>query len=227
MRTRLAITLLAALAALGSLGACAPRASDLPYPPQPDPAQEAVQRRDFVDSFLQGRWCEARVLYEDAVDGAVRRDALCEAAATARLAARMKAYLGLPAPEEERAAKDYLRAGLDCPGFEAPPARDEALTALLAAGDWAGLLRAVRAEKDGLYASVYARKGALAALEAGHGEDALALVEAARAVDARQGWVAFLRQDWAIRLRLETDEDTRRAIRERIELLGSRIEPCP
>lgn len=225
MRTRLFP--LTALAALLLLSSCAPRVDRTPYPAQVDATRDAIQRRDFVDSFLQGRWCEAESLHADALDGAVRRDDFCEAAATARLAARMKAYLGLPAPSEEEAAAKYLRAGLNCPRYEAVPPRDAAYREFMDAGDWAGLTKALAREEDSLYASVYARKGARAAQAAGQISDALALTEAARAVDAAQGWVAFLRLDWQLRLELETDEGTKQAIRERIAILAERIEPCP
>jgi hypothetical protein len=219
----------AALAALAllALAACAPRADTTPYPADRTLARGPELRRDFVDSFLQGRWCEAEALYAEAIDTAVRRDDFCAAAHTARLAARLHAYAGQDAPELERTARALRGAALDCPGDEDTPARDRRYEALVRAGDFGALARALDAEPDALYVSVYARKGARAALAAGQKADARALAEAARATDARQGWVTLLAADWGLRLELEDDPATRQTIRERIRLLEQRIAPCP
>lgn len=210
-----------------ALAACAPRAADTPYPPDRALQRGPELRRDFVDSFLQGYWCEAEALYADSMETAVRKDDFCEAARTARLAARLYAYAGQDAPELDEAAARYRAAALQCPAYEEIPEQDRAYTALVESGSFAALAKALVRERDSLYVSVYARKGARAALRAGQKTDALALADMARDADARQGWVTFLRDDWRIRLELEDDPTTRQAIRDRIELLEHRIEPCP
>lgn len=221
VRSAIALVLLAALAA------CAPAADPSPYPVDGTLALGPQQRRDFVDSFLQGRWCEARELYVEAVDKAVRRDDLCQAARTARLAARLKQYIGRTDEDARRAAEEYAAAAIGCPELQDIPERDRRYGARIEAGAFDALARDLELEPDALYASVYARKGARAALERGQKADALRLAEAARTVDAQQGWVTFLREDWLLRLELTDNQEHRQAIRERIAILERRIDPCP
>jgi hypothetical protein len=86
----------------------------------------------------------------------------------------------------------------------------------------AGLSR----EENPIYASVYARKAAEAALEAGLEQRAREFIELAHSVDSRQGWVVFLRQDWLIKSAMAETPQQRQTIRERIEYLDALIRPC-
>ena len=214
---------------LGLLGGCAPPADPAAYPVDRSLELAALQQRDFVDSFLQGRWCEAKTLYAASVEGSIRRDDFCAAAGTARLGARLKAYLGQEAPAESAQALRLAEAAGSCPALDAdaPPERDRRYTALVEGGGFARLASLLAKEDDALYASVYARKGAAKALEAGHADQALALWELARATDAAHGWVAFLREDWRLRLAMNPDPEEQRAIHARIGILDEQIVPCP
>ena len=133
MRTRLFP--LTALAALVLLASCRPARGPLALPRAGGRHARRHPAAGFRGLLLAGQMVRGRVpCTPDALDGAVRRDDFCEAAATARLAARMKAYLGLPAPSEEEAAAKYRRAGLNCPRYEALPPRDAAYRELMDAG---------------------------------------------------------------------------------------------
>lgn len=200
-----------------------------PYPVDRSLDLAALQQRDFVDSFLQGRWCEAQSLYASSLEGRIRRDEFCAAAKTARLAARLKAYLGQNAPDELAAAKRFASATEECPGIDsgAMPERDRRYTALIDSGNLSALASQLEKEEDALYASVYARKGAAMALEAGDNTLAETLWRLARSTDAAHGWVAFLREDWRLRLSMETAPLKKQAIHERIGILDEQINPCP
>lgn len=223
MKRRIHLIMLAL--ALLCLPGCPPAADRTPYPLDRSLDLAAAQQRDFVDSFLQGRWCEAESLYAECMEAFIRHDEFVRAARTARLAARLKAYLGLDAPDELAAAKRMETvAGT---GPEAVPERDGRYAALVEDGRFAELASQLEQEDDALYVSVYARKGAAAALERGQAKQADALWERARATDAAQGWVALLREDWRLRLAMESDPLKRGAIDERIRILDERIVPCP
>ena len=215
--------------ALCWLGGCASATDPAPYPVDRSLDLTALQQRDFVDSFLQGRWCEAKTLYASSVEGSIRRDDFCAAAATARLGARLKAYLGQEAPAEAAQAIRLAEAAGECPALDAdaPPERDRRYTALVEGGEFARLASQLAKEQDALYASVYARKGAAGAQEAGEADQARALWELARATDAAHGWVAFLREDWRLRLAMDPDPEEQRAIHARIGILDEQIVPCP
>lgn len=215
------------LLALVLLGGCSVGGDRSPWPSDLDQSQAPLQRRDFVDSFLQGRWCEAETQYTMSLETSLRGDDFCAAADTARLAARLKGYLELDTEELARKADEYALAGLTCEGpGEDTTERDRRYTDLIEQGEFRALARSLANEPDSLFASVYARKGAREALDRGEREAALALVETARRRDARQGWVAFLREDWRLRLELEDDALTRQGINERIRILGDQILPC-
>ena len=223
------ITLILLIFNIAWTGGCAPGADPAPYPVDRSLDLAALQQRDFVDSFLQGRWCEAATLYASSVEGSIRRDDFCAAAGTARLGVRLKAYLGQEAPAEAAQARRLAEAAGDCPALaeDAAPLRDRRYTALIEGGEFARLASQLTEEQDALYASVYARKGAAAALEAGDADMAGALWELARATDAAHGWVAFLREDWRLRLAMDHDPEEQKAIHARIGILDEQIVPCP
>ena len=217
------------LAACGGKGA--------PYPPPAELKLAPQERQEFVEAFLQGRWCEAEMLFSRSVDGYLRADDVCAAAYTHYLAYRLKSYAG----EDDRAALDAARRygamGSRCPGLPGLPGeavapdaglsdKDRSYLDLLDAGDFSGLEKRLAAEPDALYASVYGRKAAGKALEAGQAARAVAFVDGARAVDARQGWVVFLVNDWTLKRELSSDPAEREAMAARIRELEKRIIPC-
>jgi len=208
-----------------------------PYPPPRELAQAPRERQEFVEAFLQGRWCEAEMLFARSLDGFLRADDVCAAAYTHFLAYRLKGFAGENDQAALAAARRYQAMGLGCPELPgipglstAPdaglPPKDRRYLELIEAGDYARLGRELGTEPDALYASVYGRKAARAALAAGLSADAAMLIGLARDIDARQGWVVFLVNDWTFRRELSTDPVEREAMAARITELQKRIIPC-
>jgi hypothetical protein len=123
------------------------------------------------------------------------------------------------APEASHAPED-----LGAP-FLTP--KDGSYRSLLRDHDFSRLADHLGREKDPLYASVYGRKAALEALHAGQSRLAQDFARAARDLDARQGWIVFLIQDWKIQWELSTDQAQREQILRRIQRLEQIIQPCP
>jgi len=221
------------------LAACGPSPRPA-YPPTGEIARAPLARRDFVDSFLQGRWCEAESLYAASRESYLRQDDFCGAAYNALLLWRLKAYVGIEYPAALEEASRLRELGFGCagtaaladpsrpddPGQAGLPARDRELGALLAEGRLKELARRLAGEEDPLYASVYGRKAARAALGRGEKDTAREILEATRAVDARQGWVAFLREDWRLLAALARSGEEEATIARRIEHLDSLVRPC-
>jgi hypothetical protein len=97
---------------------------------------------------------------------------------------------------------------------------------MIQAQDFEALAQAIGAEDNELYASVYARKAAQAAIQAGGAGQADRFAEMALAVDSKQGWVVFLRQDWLIKAELADSDKEKQTIFERIGYLDAFITPC-
>ncbi len=207
------------------------------YPPAREIKQAPFQRREFVDAFLQGKWCEAEQRFAAAVQAYLQRDDVCQASYTYLLAWKLKRYVEIDAPELLENARKFQALGFGCP--ENPPvpltdgpdevglsARDRRYREYIARQDYAGLLEALTKEEDPLYASVYARKAARQAIDAGRNPQARALVEYARTRDAAQGWVVFVREDWRILRRLASSANEQALIDERLAVLEDIIRPC-
>ena len=219
-----------------ALSACAASGPKGPYPPPENLRLAGVKRQEFVASFLQGRWCEARDLMAQSVEDFLRRDDPCAAAYNHLTLWRLKAYVGL---EDEDARQEAMRlraVGMGCPGSEqlamldedAPaPARDRRYASLLDADDDAALLRALEDEDDALYASVYARKAAARALDAARPDRARPFLNLARALDGDRGWVVFLLEDWKLEARAADNDGDRNAIAQRIAILDALVDTCP
>ncbi|WP_172961631.1 hypothetical protein [Desulfovibrio ferrophilus] len=176
---------------------------------------------------MQGYWCEAEIQYTKSLESSLRSDDFCAAAKTAKLAARLRAYLDMDAGVLEQEARRYAKAALDCPGsLEQRTQRDKDYETLIEERNYLRLERSLKAEKDSLFASVYARKAARTAIAQGDDTTALTLIELARIRDARQGWVTFLREDWRLRLSIEDNPQKRQAINDRIRILDDQIFPC-
>jgi len=195
-----------------------------------------VQRQEFIDAFLQGKWCEARYLFEASVEKYVRQDDFCQVSKNYVLAWKLKRYVG----DDDQAlidkARYYHRLAFNCKDLQlaslsqkSPEAgysqRDTLYRKLLKKNEFKALSSELKGEKDHLYASVYGRKAALAALAAKRNRMARRLMEQTRALDARQGWIVFLREDWRILHQLAPDHQ-KEIIAERIKALGKLIQPC-
>ncbi len=213
------------------LAGCLARSSE-PYP-EPETRQMALDKRDeFVEAFLRGRWCEAQSLFLSSTVDYLRQDDFCAAAYTYHLAWRLTAYLGVPDDSMRRRADRLAKLGLDCGPdlgdkdgeFVGP--RDEAWDPLVRDGRFDALLSKVQSEKDALYASVYGRKGARAAIRRGQNDQARRLLEAVHRRDADLGWLLFIIEDWKLLAELEPDPARKQLIQERIERLEGLIEPC-
>jgi hypothetical protein len=214
----------------------APR-EDYPAPNYSDYAQN--QRRDFVEAFLQGRWCEAENLLALSTENFLQLDRFCEAAYNYLLFWRLQAYIGKDDPEALRRAEEMKELGKGCPEHprlvmpgdgEPPggaiPGKDAAYRSLLDARDYEGLFDLLAAEDNELYASVYARKAARDALDRGDRRWADTFLELALAVDSDQGWVVFLRRDWRLKAELAESNEEKESIANRIKYLDEFITPC-
>ncbi|UZP68203.1 hypothetical protein N1030_04280 [Desulfovibrio mangrovi] len=242
-RTTLIPLLLACLIIV--LTACGAPRSDKAYS-EPDQLKQApFGRSSFVDSFLQGNWCESEALFATSQENFLRQDMVCQAAYNYTLAWRLKQYVGLDDPELKRQAERYRRMGFDCPAStaqhplaslltaqggqtaeEAISSRDTNYRHLLQTNDFAALKSRLEKEKDQLYASHYARKAALQAHAAGNTEVAYMFLGIARTNDSRLGWVVFLREDWRLAHLFTEDMALKQRIEERITELEQYIIPC-
>lgn len=195
-----------------------------------------VQRQEFIDAFLQGKWCEALYLFEASVKKYLRQDDFCQVSKNYILAWKLKRYAGVEDQALLDKARYYNRLGFDCkdnllaslsknePETSYSP-RDELYRKLMENNEFKSLLNELKQEKDHLYASVYGRKAARAAIAAKKPQFAKRLMEKTRALDAQQGWIVFLREDWRILCQLAPDHE-KEIITERINALGKLIQPC-
>lgn len=218
------------------LPACAATGPEGPYPPPENLQLAGVKRQEFVASFLQGRWCEAQDLLQQSVEDYLRRDDPCAAAYNHMTLWRLKAYVGLKDEAARQQALALRDVGLGCPGDPRLAAldggeylspQDSSLRALMDAGDDAALLETLEDETDALFASVYARKAARAALDAGQPGRARPFLALARRLDGDRGWVVFLREDWQLEARTAETTDDRNNIAQRIAILDALVDTCP
>lgn len=233
-----AIALLLVLPVL--LLACGPTRPRPLYPP-PDTLRLAeAQRHEFIHLFLQGRWCEAQGMFDRSLESYQLQDDFCAAAQNQLIAWKLHQYLNLEADNYLDAARELAATGLSCPALQLPDpledyqphgdghlgAADRDYRELIRQGAFEALADRLRAESDPLFASVYGRKAALAALDRGQLDQARILVGQTREMDARQGWIVFLIEDWKIDLAMTIEPDRQRAVQRRIVLLQDRIQPC-
>lgn len=248
----LRILILALLGALvATLWACGPSRPRSAYP-TPDTLRMAeAQRHEFIQLFLQGRWCEAQGMFERSLEGYQLQDDFCSAARNHLIAWKLHQYLDLEADRHLEAARNLAGTGLACPGLALPDAdeahgvriedhltpKDRAYRELLGQGAFTDLAARLRTEPDPLFASVYGRKAARAALDADQADrpdQARMLIHQTRELDARQGWVVFLIEDWSLALELAPElalelgkaPEEARHIRNRIDHLRDLIQPC-
>ncbi|WP_031386273.1 hypothetical protein [Desulfonatronum thiodismutans] len=223
-----------------TLWACGSSSQRAVYPP-PDTLRLAEsQRHEFIQLFLQGRWCEAQGLFERSLESYQLQDDFCSAARNHLIAWKLHQYLGLDADHHLEAARNLAETGLACPDINLPgidttheiqagdnlAPTDRAYREMLEQAAFTALAAMLRAEPDPLFASVYGRKAAKAALEADQLEQARILIHRTRELDARQGWIVFLIQDWNFILSLTPDPAEAHHIQNRVDLLRGLIQPC-
>lgn len=217
--------------------ACSVSGQRSAYPPPDTLRMAEPQRHEFVQLVLQGRWCEAGSLFEQSMENYLLQDDFCAAAQNHLLAWKLKKYINVSDEQHLEDARLLLRTGLDCPGLAMPGAddglpdnlapRDRAYRTLIHQERFDALASLLQTEKDQLYASVYGRKAAQAAVRSGNTAQAEALLHQTRQLDARQGWIVFLIQDWQMLHALTRDPEESNAMRQRIERLQALIQPCP
>ncbi|SDB22903.1 hypothetical protein SAMN05660653_01119 [Desulfonatronum thiosulfatophilum] len=217
--------------------ACGPSGPRSVYPP-PDILRMADdQRHEFIQLFLQGRWCEAQSMFERSRESYLMQDDFCAAAQNELIAWKLKQYLDITAGEHLHAARELVHTGLECPELHLPgdwlepqppafSARDENYRQLMVQRNFSALANQLRNEPDPLYASVYGRKAALTALVDLNMEQARSLIMQTRDLDARQGWIVFLIEDWNIIHSLNLPHQNQQEILHRIERLQNLIQPC-
>ncbi len=228
--------LLLVLALCLHLLACGPSRPKSVYPP-PDILKMADdQRHEFIQLFLQGRWCEAQSMFERSQESYQMQDDFCAAAQNQLIAWKLKQYLNISDDRHLDAARELSQTGLYCPELNLPDEasrpeqsnysdEDEQYRTLLEQGQFLTLANQLRNESDPLYASVYGRKAALAALAVNNLEQAQALIHQTRELDAAQGWIVFLIEDWKI-IHMTTPPDGQHDVLQRIERLQNIIQPC-
>jgi hypothetical protein len=213
------------------LFACRAR-SQGPYP-EPETGKVALDKRaEFVEAFLRGRWCEAQSLFKSSTLDFLRQDDFCAAAYNYQLAWRLTAYLNIADDTLKARAARLAELGLDCGagsdglerGFVGP--QDGPWEQLVQQEKFEDLEAKVRSASDVLYASVYGRKGARAAMDRRRFDEAKRLLETVRRRDADQGWLLFIIEDWKLLEALETDPARQELIRQRIERLEQLVAPC-
>ena len=203
-----------------------------PYAPPDRLTLAASLRQDFVQEFLAGRWCAARVLFLQAQEYYLRQDDFCSVAQTYVLAYKLHAYLGVKFPHLLDKAMNFAQQGLDCTtdilDTEGQPLvgkQDKAMNALLDAHAWPTIFTQLNHKRDPLFASVYARKAARKALQTTP-QWSIKFLELAHNIDSRQGWVLFLIQDWKLQRTIESNPQRQTWIDQRIATLYDLIEPC-
>ncbi len=223
-----------------SLWACGPSQPRSAYPPPDTLRMAEAQRHEFIQLFLQGRWCEAQGVFERSLESYQFQDDFCSAARNHLIAWKLHQYLNLEADHHLKAARNLAESGLACPDLNLPGAdaahemqagdhlttTDRAYREMLEQGAFDALAAKLRAESDPLFASVYGRKAAKAAVEADQLEQGLMLIHLTRELDARQGWIVFLIQDWNFILSLTPDPAKAHHIQNRVDLLRGLIQPC-
>jgi len=73
-----------------------------------------------VQLFLQGRWCEARSLFERSTESYLMQDDFCSAAQNNIVAWKLKQYIGISDPQLLEKAGLLLQTGMDCPDAIVP-----------------------------------------------------------------------------------------------------------
>lgn len=208
--------------------------------PVPDTLRMAdAQRHEFIHLFLQGRWCEARNLFDRSVENFLFQDDFCEAAQNHVLFWKLKKYVGISGGQGLDQAQALLQTGQHCPEVVLPlehnendepdtlPEKDRIYRELLKNGQFEIFIARLHSERDQLYASVYGRKAARNAFRSGDIPSARTLIEQTRDLDAKQGWIVFLIEDWRIMHDMTEDQNLRTEIENRVDTLRNMIQPCP
>lgn len=195
-----------------------------------------LNRQEFVSTFLQGKWCESTNLFDDSIENYLRSDDFCEVYNNYILAWKLKRYAGVEDPQLLDKAKYYHDLGFGCPDNKPFPSasgnaeidhskRDRLYQKLLSEENFEPLKNRLVQEEDQLYASVYGRKAAKAAMAADNMKTAEHFLQITRNIDGKLGWIVFLLEDWRLSLQI-VSEPEQKIILERIHVLKALIQPC-
>jgi len=208
----------------------APQKSPLYRPPEGIQLASA-QRLEFVNLFLQGRWCEAEILFQRSLNNYIRQDDFCSAAKNYIVAYKLMAYIGQNDEKLLAKARDFAQAGDQCILFTEqnellPTEKDNKYRKLIKSSNLKALIYELNREDDPLFLSVYARKASLIAKKNKFFKISQLLIRKALEVDRRQGWVIFLIEDWKIILSLKKESSKKKQIQKRINILYQKVETC-
>jgi hypothetical protein len=208
-----------------------------PYPPAGEVKMAESWRHEFVNMYLQGRFCEAKVQFEKSVRAYLMRDDFCSAAENYMIFHNLKMYSDVRDKYLFETALKMRRLGGGCPKLEALFScaqddcrgeinpRDAYYRKLLSGKEFDKFLKVVSGEEDKLYASVYFRKAVRIAVLNSR-EWAKRFLEEAIKIDSGRGWVVFLCEDWSIMADLEAGIEERERMLERVRILSAVLQPC-
>jgi hypothetical protein len=207
------------------------------YPPSGEIGKAYAQRHEFVNLYLQGRFCEAKNQFEKSVRSFLMQDDFCSAAGNYMVFYNLKMYSDIKDAHLFDTAVKLKNLGGGCPDLEAlllcsggdcsngMNPKDAFYRKLLEERNFNKLLEAASGEEDRLYASVYLRKTARNALI--HNRKlAEKFLKEAIGIDAAQGWVVFLCEDWSIMAGLASAPEEKERILERVKMLSTVLQPC-
>lgn len=219
------------------LSGCVSVTGKTAYPPSREIRMASVQRYEFVNLYLQGRFCEAKNQFEKSVRGFLMQDDFCSAAENYMIFHNLKMYSDVKDTYLFETALKLKKLGGGCPNLEAlflcsagdcsagMNPKDSYYRKLLLGKEFDKLLAAVSGEEDRLYASVYLRKAVRHALIQDKDLAGRFLKEALK-IDAAQGWVVFLCKDWSIMADLAASPEERERMLERVKMLSTILQPC-
>lgn len=219
------------------LSGCAYSTGKDSYPPSGEIRMASVQRHDFVNLYLQGRFCEAKNQFEKSVRSFLMQDDFCSCAENYMIFHNLKMYSDVRDAHLFETALKLKKLGGGCPDLEAlflcaagdcdtdMNPKDSHYRNLLRENEFNKLIAAISAEEDRLYASVYLRKAVRLALVQDKNL-ARKFLEEALKIDASQGWVVFLCEDWSIMADLAASPEDRERMLERVKMLSTILQPC-
>jgi len=207
------------------------------YPPASELKLAESWRHEFVNLYLQGRFCEAKNQFEKSIRAFLMQDDFCSAAENYALFHNLKMYSDVRDNYLFETALKLRKLGGGCPELEALfscaqddcrgeiNSKDAYYRKLLSGKDYPKFLKAVSGEDDKLYASVYLRKAVRLAVLENRGWAKRFLEEAVK-IDSARGWVVFLCEDWSIMADLEEGTEARENMLEHVRMLSTILQPC-
>ncbi|MCP3939909.1 MAG: hypothetical protein GY710_00300 [Desulfobacteraceae bacterium] len=206
------------------------------FSPPEDLKLAPIRRDEFVNAFLQGKWCDSLRLFNISNEYYLRKDDFCRVSRNYFLAWKLKRYIGIVDVELINKAQYYNDLGIDCsdpliltPGFEKNrnlfSKQDILYRKLITEHKFVNIQKKLTLEKDKIYASVYGRKAAESAIQENSFPEAKKLIKLTLAIDGEHGWIIFLIKDWKLYGQIANDKE-KKVITERIKRLKDLVRPC-